>query len=294
MMNSNETRAAPDLRETYGVHTHVHSAVSWPAIIAGAFAASASGVVLLVLGSGLGLAMSSPYDPDALTATKFTAAMACWLIVMQWIPSGIGGYIAGRLRTRWHGLHEHEVFFRDTAHGFVTWAVSTIIVAMTVFSAASGVLSNGTQAAATVAGAGAAGAASRTDRSASSADPLSYYVDSMYRSGKASAMNGRDVHMDTSTVFAKGVSDGGLSATDKAYLTQTVSAQTGLGQQEAATRVDTAMSQALAAKEKAKQAVDTARKSAASLSIFTALAMLIGAFIAAVAAVLGGHRRDIH
>ena len=52
-----------------------------------------------------------------------------WLIVMQWLSSAAGGYIAGRMRTRWYSLHGDEAFFRDTAQGLVTWALATIVVA---------------------------------------------------------------------------------------------------------------------------------------------------------------------
>src|SRR5580704_18947603 len=98
------------------------SAASWPAIIAGAFVAAGASLILLALGSGLGLASVSGWG-------TFAAKTAIWLIVMQWVSAGLGGYIAGRLRTRWIGTHTHEVFFRDTAHGLITWAVATTLVA---------------------------------------------------------------------------------------------------------------------------------------------------------------------
>jgi hypothetical protein len=63
------------------------------------------------------------------SATSFAVTSAIWLIVTQWLSSGFGGYVAGRLRTRWIGTHTHEVFFRDTAHGLITWAVATVLVA---------------------------------------------------------------------------------------------------------------------------------------------------------------------
>ena len=102
------------------------SAVSWPAIIAGAVVAAATSVLLLALGSGFGLASVSPWAGGASPLT-FTVMTAIWLIVMQWVASGLGGYLTGRLRTRWIGTHVHEVFFRDTAHGFLSWALATVI-----------------------------------------------------------------------------------------------------------------------------------------------------------------------
>src|ERR1700722_13819606 len=82
-----------------------NSAVSWGAIIAGAFVASAVSLVLFALGSGLGFASVSPWPGHGASATTFAVTTAIWLIIMQWISSGLGGYITGRLRTRWHGTH---------------------------------------------------------------------------------------------------------------------------------------------------------------------------------------------
>src|ERR1700691_2755076 len=97
------------------------SAVSWPAIIAGAVAATAATVLLLVLGSGFGLISASPWPGNGASAGKVVALAAIWFIVVQWVASFLGGYLTGRLRTKWVGTHTHEVFFRDTLHGFIAW-----------------------------------------------------------------------------------------------------------------------------------------------------------------------------
>src|ERR1700678_982785 len=110
------------------------SAASWPAIIAGAFVAAAVSLVLLALGSGLGFASISPWPGKGVTGTTFAVTTAIWLILTQWVAAGLGGYLAGRLRTRWIGTHTHEVFFRDTAHGLITWAVASVVVAATIAS----------------------------------------------------------------------------------------------------------------------------------------------------------------
>src|SRR4051794_16335761 len=141
------------------------SAVTWPAIFAGAFVAAAASIVLVALGSGLGLASVSPWRDSGASATGVAWMAAVWFIVVQWFSSGAGGYLAGRLRTKWVNTHTHEVFFRDTAHGFITWAVATVIVAGFLASAIGSAISGGAQAAATVgagAAAGASGAAAAT------------------------------------------------------------------------------------------------------------------------------------
>ena len=98
------------------------SAVSWPAVWSGSFVTVAFTFVFFLLGSGLGWGPAS-WQNEAL---HFSAAAATWLIVTQWLSSGLGGYVTGRLRTKWAGVHTHEVFFRDTAHGLLTWAIATV------------------------------------------------------------------------------------------------------------------------------------------------------------------------
>src|SRR3984957_11461401 len=124
-----------------------NAVASWPAIIAGAFVAAAVTVVLFALGSGLGFASISPWQGRGMGATAFVMTGAIWLIVTQWVAGGMGGYIAGRLRSRWIGTHTHEVFFRDTAHGFITWSVASIVMAL-IFAASMGAIGRAAGAAA--------------------------------------------------------------------------------------------------------------------------------------------------
>ena len=130
----------------------------WPAIIAGAFTARCRVTdPLLLLGSGFGLASVSPWAHAGVSAVTFTATTAIWLIVMQWIASGLGGYLTGRLRSKWVSMHTDEVFFRDTAHRFLAWALATVFTAMFLASAISSIVGNGTRAATTMAANASAG-----------------------------------------------------------------------------------------------------------------------------------------
>lgn len=105
------------------------SAVTWSAIWAGTVVAIGASLILLTIGSAFGLASVSPWPGVGARPTTFTIGAGIWLIVMQWLSSALGGYVTGRLRTRWQSLHTDEVFFRDTAHGLLTWGTATIIVA---------------------------------------------------------------------------------------------------------------------------------------------------------------------
>src|SRR6185295_10990142 len=169
------------------------SAVEWAAIVGGALGAVGISIILFTLGSGLGLSTMSPWSWSNPSPTTFGVVAAIWLIVTQWLASGLGGYLTGRLRTKWVGIRTEEVFFRDTAHGFLAWALATVLVATLLTLAASAV-----------------------------------------------------------------------ATVPEATTASAVSAE----------------------------AAEQARKAAAAFSIFTALSLLVGAFIGCVAGALGGYHRD--
>jgi hypothetical protein len=309
------------------------SGVSWPAVFAGTFVALAISLVLVAIASGIGLASISPWYSLSSSATTFTVVTAIGLVVVHWVSAGMGGYITGRLRTKWVGLHTHEVFFRDTANGFVTWALATIVGAVFLASAASSVISGGVHAAATI-GSGAAQAAGQVASGAAqgaahpgamSAIVSGYDVDSLFRSANPTAggtsganaganaggsagnasgatpsgtaggnAGGGDFTGEATRILAQGVTTGDVPAADKTYLAQLVASHAGISQADAEKRVDAVIAREKAAEAKAKQAADEARKAASAFSIGTALAMLIGAFIACVASAYGGSLRDEH
>jgi len=269
------------------------SAVSWGAVIGGAFATGSLTVILVALGAGLGLGSVSPWPELGASIATLKVMTIVWLIVVQWLSAGLGGYITGRLRTATTGIHSHEVYFRDSANGFITWAVATVLVALLLSSAVASAVETAGQGAATVAGGAAQGAtqAAASDKTAN--DRSAYLVDTMFRSDAPNTnAPEQDVKAETGRIMAKALKDGELAAPDRTYLAKLVAARTGLSQADAEKRVDEAYAKAKDAEVKAKQAADAARKAAAQLALFTALAMVIGAFIAAAAAALGGAHRD--
>jgi len=111
------------------------SAVSWAAVAAGAVAAAALTLALVAFGVGMGFSAVSPWSNSGPSATAFEVATGIYLCVVAMLASTVGGYLAGRLRTKWTGLHTNEVVFRDTAHGFLAWAFATVISAAVLGSA---------------------------------------------------------------------------------------------------------------------------------------------------------------
>jgi hypothetical protein len=257
------------------------SAVSWGAIIAGAVAAVATTIILLALGTGIGFSMVSPWYGVGASATTVGVSAVIWLVVVQWLSSGVGGFLAGRLRSKWVRLHTHEVFFRDTAHGFLAWAAASVAGALIFASVAATGIGGAARGTADVASAAAAGGSA-------------YFVDSLFRSTTPPQGDQADVRGETGRILATSTHDGQvtLSQEDRTYLAQTVAARTGLSQPDAEQRVDGVVARINDAANKAKQAADVARKRAAQLAIISALAMLIGAFVASTAAAIGGGIRD--
>jgi hypothetical protein len=252
---------------------------AWPAIIGGAFAAISLALLLLILGAGFGLASVSPWAHTGASATTVTVMTGVWLVVLHWLTSGLGGYLTGRLRVKWTGLHTHEVFFRDTANGFLSWAVASVAGTILVVSTTAFVVS-GTAAVAT---------------SATTLVPSAYLLDRLFRTERVTTSDTiADDKAQAGRIILNALMAGEIPAPDKAYLAQLVSAQTGVTQGEAQQRVDQIIADTKSAENKVQQGADATRKAGATLAIFTGLAMLIGAFIACVAAVLGGLRRDIH
>jgi len=253
----------------------------------------------LSLGSGLGFASISPWPSKGISGTTFAITTAIWLILTQWVSAGMGGYIAGRLRTRWIGTHTHEVFFRDTAHGLITWAVASVLVAATVASsigAAGHAVGAAGQAA--VEGASQAGAsqAGKEMLMNVTSPGVAYDIDRLLRPSEsgANAQAPSDPKPEVARIIANAAVTGSVPDGDRTYLAQLVAARTGVTLQDGQKRVDVFISDVTDAQAKAKAAADAARKAAARASLYLALSLLIGAFIASVSAALGGRLRDEH
>ena len=253
------------------------SLISWGAVIAGGMAAAALTLMLLAFGMGIGLSVVSPWASEGVSATTFHVSSGVFMIVVAMLASTVGGLIAGRMRARWVRAHKDEVFFRDTAHGFLAWAFATILSAAALGAATTSILSS------TSAGLiPAAGAAAQS--------PVEGYVDHLFRtSTSTSAQQTPDLQSsraEVGRILARGLRRGSdIAAADRTYLAQVVSGRTGLPQAEAERRVNDVVTQA-------KQATDEARKAAAKLSLWLAAAMLAGAFAASLAATEGGVFRD--
>jgi hypothetical protein len=253
--------------------------VSWPAVAAGAIVTCALTLVLLAFGVGLGLSVVSPWAGAGVSATTFKIGTGLYLIVIAMLSSSIGGYLAGRLRTRWIGVHTDEVYFRDTAHGFIAWAFASVLGAVLLASPASSLLRGG-------AAAVTQGAVSAVSQSGG---PMDGYIDMLLRSDKPAAQgagNANDSCGELARLFTASFRDGGdLKPADRDYVSKVVAARTGLSQADAEKRVNEVVTQA-------KADIDAARKATAQLAFWLTVSLLLGAFCASLAATEGGGLRD--
>ncbi|RWX77072.1 hypothetical protein EPK99_15560 [Neorhizobium lilium] len=273
------------------------SGISWGPILGGVASAIGVTLILVMFGSGLGLTMISPWSGQSSSAATVGVSAAIWLVVVQWLSAALGGYITGRLRTKWAAVHTDEVFFRDTAHGFVSWAIATIIVAGFLTSSLTSLAGAGAQAVGSVAQtagiAGTTAAASSSD--SSSSNPTSYFTDALLRpqqiSARAESDNGAAT-AEISSILVNGAAAGGIPEDDKAYMAGIVAARTGLSPEESRARVDTVLKRIDDAKVATQKAADDARKAAATTALIGSLSLLVGAFVSCAAAALGGRQRD--
>jgi hypothetical protein len=266
------------------------SGVSWGAVFAGAAAAAALSMILLILGVGLGLSVISPWSYDL--ATMGVSTMV-WLAFIELVSSGLGGYLAGRLRVKWTSVENDEVYFRDTAHGLLAWAVASLITAALMAGAIRAVASGAIDMGANMKPA----AEATTGAGDALVNPVDYYADMLLRTDKPVLdMNRATLHSEVTKIFLADMRYRKLTPDDREYLSHLLAARTGTSQSEAERRVDDIFARATKATDErnaaAKQAAESARKAAAHSALWMFAALLFGAFIASFLATFGGRQRD--
>lgn len=278
------------------------SGVSWGAVFAGAAAAAALSLILLILGVGLGLSAISPWSYDVSAIGISTIA---WIAFTQLVASGVGGYLAGRLRIKWTSVENNEVYFRDTAHGLLAWAIASLItaalMAVAIRAVASGAIDAGNGMSQTVAVAPAVSASRSSIETKDSLDfmtnPMDYYSDMLLRTDQPVPDSNRAaLRSEVNKIFLADMRYNKLTQDDRDYLSRLVATRTGMNQSDAERRVDSIFSRATKAsadmQATAKQAAETARKAAAHSALWMFVALLLGAFIASFTATFGGRQRD--
>jgi hypothetical protein len=294
------------------------SAVSWGAILAGAAAAAALSLILLILGTGFGLASVSPWAHNSVGAETFGVATILWVTLTQLAAAGLGGYLAGRLRTKWVAVHSDEVYFRDTAHGFLAWAVASVATAALLSSVIGSIVNSGVQAGATTAGGAVSAAAAAATGTAASASgdtskagdmgSMGYFVDSLFRRDTAETPSAGSNEpagspaaapptAEAGRIFATNAGADALPPEDVRYLGAVIAQRTGLSQQEAEKRVTDTYARMQAkireVSDRAKATAEEARKASSYAALWLFISLLGGAFVGSLAATYGGKQRDL-
>ena len=268
------------------------AAIAWGAVAAGGFANAALTLLLMAFGAGMGFSAVSPWAGSGVAATTFSVGTGLYFIVIAMLASTIGGYLAGRLRTRWTAVHTDEVYFRDTAHGFMSWACAVVVSAAVLGAAGTAIVSGAT--------------AGLSQRSNADGGPAAIYVDELFRAAPtantaaapaaaatapaataatAATASPAD-RAEVSRLLLRSARDrSDLAAADRTYLAQLVSARTGLSQADADKRVTDVITET-------KSDLDKARSAAAKLALWFTAALLAGALSASLAAIEGGQLRD--
>jgi hypothetical protein len=269
-------RTEPPPVDVTGRPTHneaAASAVSWAAVAGGAFATAALSLSLLALGAGAGLSSLSPWSASGASPATVGVGALLWLTVVELISCAIGGYVAGRLRTKWVNVHSDDVYFRDTAHGFLVWAVSLVITAAFLTTAASAMVGSEPR------------TPSSTRGESAVVDSNRYFVDSLLRGDRVAAASDEALRSEIGLIFAHSLVRRELTPEDKSYVAGAVSERTGLSRPAADQRVDQVFASA-------QQAADATRKAVAHSLYWLFVALLLGAFFASFAATIGGRQRD--
>jgi len=244
------------------------SAISWAAVAAGAFVTGAMSLTLMTLGAGVGLSSISFWPNGGTNVPRLAPMAVVWIILTQIIASAIGGYLVGRLRTKWVAIHSHEIYFRDTAHGFLSWAVGLVLGVLFLSSSAIAVARND------------------ANLTTNGPSPSDYYVDTLFRTAHPEAVrNDAATRAEASLILANATRNRGMAPQDRAYLVELVAARTGLNRAEAERRVDDTLAQDT-------YAASQARKALAHSFYWLFVALLLGAFCASLAATIGGRQRD--
>jgi hypothetical protein len=250
------------------------SFVEWGAVLAGAVLAAALSFVLLTFGAAIGLSATSPWPNSGLSVKVIASLAVFWALAQQIGSLMAGGYVAGRMRSRWHEAGD-ETEFRDGLHGGLVWAVAVLISAFFVFATASLAVRTGSA---------VAGATSRTT------NPMDTVLDAMLRT-PAGAPQSRntvasdEIRGDLTRILTSAVATGSLSAENRTYLASLIAQRTGVPQQEAEKRVDDAITAA-------RTAADKARRAAILTGFVTAAGLILSFGAAWWAAIKGGQHRD--
>ena len=274
--------------------------LEWGPILAGAIAAASLSFLLLTFGGAVGLSLTSPWPDTGARLWVVALAVAWWMVLVQIGSFAAGGYLAGRMRSRWTSARSPEGGFRDSAHGFMVWAVGVLMGAVVLALVGLTTAKTTAQSASVVAAGTASGVASKSIATA----PADYAVDLLLRPQPSqqppttvgvapnSSSGDEGLRSEANRIFTSAIKNQSLSERDRTYLTQVVVTRTGLPEADAQKRVDSAVMEARDLELKAREQADKARRATVITAFMAAMSLLISLAAATSAAAAGGRHRD--
>jgi hypothetical protein len=244
----------------------------WGPVLAGSIVAAALSFVMISFGSAIGLAVASPSSSWRDTSSALALLGGLWLLLTSLASFGLGGYMAGRLRTPWTAASAHEVEFRDGIHGLLVWGGAIVIGAFLALAATRT----------------AAPRSEVTNPTATTAEPLlAFELDRLFRSDRkpADASIDPEIRAQAARIITSGLGHSDMASDDRAYFVRLVETRTGLAQPDAESRVSQVVSQA-------RDAITRARSGAVILAFMIAASLMLGAAVSWLGAAFGGEHRD--
>jgi hypothetical protein len=270
--------APSTVRSTDRLVSDANSYVDWPAILAGGVFASALSFVLFTFGSGLGLSIVSPEAGEGASLRWLTIAAGLWFIWVAVSSFAAGGYLTGRLRRRIGDATHDEVEVRDGVHGVLVWAAGALIGMILAAAGVGGVVGMTVQ---------TAGNAAEIV-----AEEADYFSGRILRSDDGSVVSDQVAREEVAVIVGRGLTDGEVSAADRAYLARILVAETGATLPVADAQVDGVLTEVEVARQAAIEAADRARIVGLIAAFVLAATMLVSAAAAYFAAIRGGQHRD--
>jgi hypothetical protein len=248
--------------------------VQWGPAIAGALTATALAFVLHTFAAAIGLAVSSSAPTWRDSSFMLQLLSGLYLIFAAILAFGVGGYLAGRLRTPISGSDD-EIEFRDGSHGILVWSIAIVLTVLMTWAAA--------QSLARIApSAGNPGVV----QSVAGEDLIAYDLDQLFRADqRPQNVDLVYARSEAARILLTTAGHAGITPADRAYLIRLTAAQTGLQPPEAERRVDIAVVQA-------RDNIRKARRTGVILAFMAGAAALVGAAVAWFAVCTGGQHRD--
>jgi hypothetical protein len=246
------------------------SYIHWGPGIVGAIVAAAMSFVLMGFASAVGLMVASPSPTWRDTSVWLTILSGFWIVLVTVSSFAVGGYLAGRVRSKWAAALD-EIEFRDGTHGLIAWAIGVMLGAVLLSLTAS-----------TFA---ASGPASPPRDTADAPAFLAFELDRLFRSERRVEPVAPEVRSEAGRILMRSLGRTELPIEDRAQLTHLTSAASNLAPPDAERRVMQVIADA-------RNAASQARRSAIILAFCLSAGLAAGAAAAWVAAGVGGKHRD--